>query len=65
VNRHHDQGNSNKDNIYLGLTFRFRGLVHYYQGMNPVQEELRVLHLHLKAASRILVPRQLGQRLGF
>jgi hypothetical protein len=28
------------------------------QGM--VQEELRVLHLHLKAASRILTSRQLG-----
>ena len=26
-----------------------------------VQEELRVLQLHLKAASRILIPRQLGQ----
>jgi hypothetical protein len=26
-----------------------------------VQEELRVLHLHLKAASRILTSRQLGQ----
>ena len=25
-----------------------------------VQEELRVLHLHLKAASRILTSRQLG-----
>ena len=25
-----------------------------------VQEELRVLHLHLEAASRILVSRQLG-----
>jgi hypothetical protein len=25
-----------------------------------VQEELRVLHLHLKAASRILASRQLG-----
>jgi hypothetical protein len=27
-----------------------------------VQEELRVLHLHLKTASRILASRQLGQR---
>jgi hypothetical protein len=26
-----------------------------------VQEELRVLHVHLKAASRILASRQLGQ----
>jgi hypothetical protein len=25
-----------------------------------VQEELRVLHLHLKAASKILISRQLG-----
>lgn len=27
-----------------------------------VQEELRVLHFHLKAGSRILASRQLGQR---
>lgn len=25
VKRHHDQGKSYKDNIYLGLTYRFRG----------------------------------------
>jgi hypothetical protein len=32
VNRHHDQGNSYKDNISLGLAYRFRGSVCYYQG---------------------------------
>jgi hypothetical protein len=43
------------------------GSVHYRQGDNGsiqevmVQEELRVLDLHLKAASRILTFRQLGQ----
>jgi hypothetical protein len=48
------------------LTAPIRGLAHYHQGGNSiiwaimVQEELRVLHLHLKAASRILSSRQLG-----
>ena len=31
VNRYHDQGNSYKDNILLGLTYRFRGPVHYFR----------------------------------
>jgi hypothetical protein len=67
MNRHHDQGNPYKDNIKLGLAYRLRGSVHYYQGGNMdsiqigmVLAELRVLHLHLKAASRILTSRQLG-----
>jgi hypothetical protein len=30
VNRHHDQGNSYKDIILLGLAYRFRGSVHYH-----------------------------------
>jgi hypothetical protein len=37
-----------------------RGSVHYHEGgtmAGMVQEELRVLHLHLKAASRILASR--------
>jgi hypothetical protein len=43
----------------VGLAYRFRGSVQYHQDGNMavsrlVQEELRVLHLHLKAASRIL-----------
>jgi hypothetical protein len=46
----------------------FRVSVHYHQGgrehdsiqAGMVQEELRVLHLHLKAGRRILAPRQLG-----
>jgi hypothetical protein len=32
VNRHHSQGNSYKDNISLGLAYRFRGSIHYHQG---------------------------------
>jgi hypothetical protein len=67
VNRHHDQCKSYKDNVELGLVYRFRGSVHHHQGRNMavskagmVQEELRDLHLHLKAASRILTSRQLG-----
>ena len=34
VHRHHDLSNSCKDNIYLGLAYRFRGSVHYHQGRN-------------------------------
>jgi hypothetical protein len=30
------QGNSYKDNISLGLTYKFRGSVHYHQGRNRV-----------------------------
>jgi hypothetical protein len=44
----------------------FGGLVHYHQGeehstiqAGMVQEELRALHLHLKAASRVAIG-QLG-----
>ena len=32
VNRDHDQDNSYKDNIQLGLAYRFRASVHYHQG---------------------------------
>ena len=32
VNRQDDQGNSIKDNIELGLDYRFRDSVHYHQG---------------------------------
>jgi hypothetical protein len=34
MNRHHDQGNSCKDNISLELAHKFRDSVHYYQGRN-------------------------------
>jgi hypothetical protein len=45
----------------MGLAYRFRGYVHYHQGGNMaasrqawlVQKELRVLHLHLKAARQL------------
>jgi hypothetical protein len=51
MNRHHDQCNSYKENIKLGLAYRFRGSVHYQgkkhgsmqAGME--QEELKNLHL--------------------
>jgi|UPI0000F4D13D hypothetical protein len=55
-----------KDNIELGLAYRFRGSVHYHQGRNMeasgqawYKMSLRVLHPHLKAANRILAHRQL------
>jgi hypothetical protein len=65
---HHAQllGNSYKDNIALGLAYRFRGSFHYHQSIHGsiqagmVQEELRVQYLHLKAANRIQASRQLG-----
>jgi hypothetical protein len=66
VSRHHDQGNSYKGLLIgAGLQVqRFNPLSSRWEhggiqaGM--VQEELRVLHLHLKAASRIPTSRQLG-----
>ena len=46
-----------KANICLGLAYSFRGSVHYHHGRkhgnvqaDMVLEELRVLHLDLKAA---------------
>jgi hypothetical protein len=49
-----------KDNIQLGMTYRFRGSVHYHQSRNMAasrqawyRKKLRVLHLHLKADSRM------------
>jgi hypothetical protein len=49
-----------KANIYLGLTYRFRGSVHYHHGKKHgsiqadmvLEEELRTLHLDLKAAKK-------------
>jgi hypothetical protein len=67
VNRHHDQGNSYKGQHLIGAGLqvqRFSPLSsrqkHSSIQAGMVQEELRVLHLHLKAASRILASRQLG-----
>jgi len=63
MNRHRDQGNSYKGNLLLGLANRFRGFSplssrwergNVQAGM--VQEELRILHLHLKAARRLSFP---------
>ena len=66
MNRHHGQGSSYKGNIKLGLAYKFRGSLssrweHGSIQVDMVWEELRVLHLHLKATSRILSSRQLGQ----
>jgi hypothetical protein len=57
-----------KDNIQLGLTYlhvqKFSPLSskREHGSIQPgmMQAELRVLYLHLKAASRILASRQLG-----
>ena len=67
MNRHHDQGKSYKDDILLGLDNMFRGSVNFHQGKKMaafrcmMQVEQRVLNPHLKAASRILASRQIGQ----
>ena len=52
VNRHHDQGNSYKEQHLIGAAYTFRGSVHYHHGRkhgsvqaDTVLEELRVLHL--------------------
>jgi len=49
-----------KENIKLGLVYRFRGLVHYHYGdkygsiqADMMMEELRVLHLDPQAAERL------------
>jgi hypothetical protein len=67
VNRHHDQGNSYKDNIELGLAYRFRDPVHYHNGgkhditqAHMALEELRVLYLAPKANRRRLSCKKLG-----
>ena len=53
-----------KDNFYLGLAYRFCISVHYHHGRKHgsvqagmVLEELRVLHLVLKANRRRLTAR--------
>ena len=66
VNRHHDQGKSYKGQHLIGAGLqvqRFSPLSsrkeHGSIQAGMVQEELSVLHLHLKAASRMLASRQL------
>jgi hypothetical protein len=60
VNRHHDQSNSYKDNILIGAGLQVQRLSqisarqkHGSIQAGEVEEELRVLHLHLKAARRL------------
>jgi hypothetical protein len=57
-----------KDNVSLELAYRFRGSVHYHHGRKhgSIQagmtlEELRVIHLVLKANRRRLASKQLGE----
>ena len=66
VNRHHDQGNSYKKQHLIRAGLQVQKLSplssRWEQGSiqtGMVQEELRVLHLNLKAVSRILTSRQL------
>jgi hypothetical protein len=65
VNRHHDQGKSCKGQHLTGAGLQVVQPLSSRQEhgsiqASMVQEELRVLHLHLKVASRILTSRQLG-----
>ena len=55
---------SKKGKHFIGLTYSFRGLVHYHHSRkcgslqaNMVLEELRVLHLDPQAGKRDCVPR--------
>jgi hypothetical protein len=66
VNRHHDQGKSYKGQLLIGAGLQVQRssplLSRWEQGgiqAGMVQAELRVLHLHLKAASGRLTSRQL------
>jgi hypothetical protein len=53
-----------KDNISVGLAYRFRSSVHYHQGGKHggtqagmvLKKELRVLHLYLQSAKGDCVP---------
>jgi hypothetical protein len=67
VNRHHDQSKSYRRQHLIGTGLQVQrfsplssrqehGSIQAYM----VQKELRVFHLHLKAASRTLTSRQLG-----
>lgn len=58
VERHHDHSNCYKENIYLGLACRFRGLVSYchdrkcgvMQADKVLKKEPRALHLDQQTA---------------
>lgn len=61
VKRHNDHRNSYKGKPFIGLAYSFRDLVHYYgekhgsmQAHTILEEELRVLHLDLKATGNEL-----------
>ena len=67
VNRHHDQGKSNKGQHLIGAGLQIQRLSpvpsrqrHGSIQAGIVQEKLRVLHLYLKAACERLTSRQLG-----
>jgi len=67
MNRYHDHGKSYKGQHLTGADLqvqRFSPLSSRWEHggiqADMVQEGLRILHLHLKVASRILAPRQLG-----
>jgi hypothetical protein len=68
VSRHYDQGKSYKGQHLIGAGLRVQRFSplssrqeHGSIQASMVQAELRVVYLHLKAASRILTSRQLGQ----
>ena len=68
VNRHHDQDNSYKGQHLIGIGLqvqRFSSLSSRWEygsiQADMVQKELRILHLHLKAARRSMASMQLGQ----
>ena len=61
VKRHHDHSsNSYKGNIYLGMAYMSRGLLHYFhdskhggmQGDMVLEKKPRALHLDQQAAER-------------
>ena len=45
-----------QQNISLGLSHTFRGLVHYHHIMKQVLDELRVQHPHRQTASDSVIP---------
>jgi hypothetical protein len=67
VSRHHDQGKSYKGHHLIGAGLQVQRFSpfssrweHGSIQADMMQEELRVLHLHLEAVSKILASRQLG-----
>jgi hypothetical protein len=62
-----NKNKNKKPKHFTGLAYSFRGSVHYHHGgkhgsiqTGMVQEELRVLHLHLKAPERDRMCSMLG-----